>query len=232
MQEGELVLCVVEKIEKTTVFVKIEGSGQGTIITSEIAPGRIRNLREYVVPGKRIVCKVLRIDPSGNIYLSLRRVTGKEKKEVLERTAKEKSFLVVLKNITPKFEETAKIIKEKEQSLYDFFEKARENPEVLKQYFSKEEAERLASIIKEKEKKEVFVKAEFKLSSDLPDGLTKLKEILLPYKENISYLAASRYLVRISAGDYKKANHAMQEILDEIEKKAKALHLKFERKEK
>ena len=71
--------------QKTEPEEKIEG----TIITSEIAPGRIRNLRDYVVPKKKIVCKVLRI--SGNrIDLSLRRVTQKEKKEVLEQFQQEK----------------------------------------------------------------------------------------------------------------------------------------------
>jgi len=44
--EGDLVLCNVTQLGKTTVFVKIEGNGEGTIVTSEIAPGRIRNLRD------------------------------------------------------------------------------------------------------------------------------------------------------------------------------------------
>ncbi|MEM4230711.1 MAG: hypothetical protein QXF25_02450 [Candidatus Pacearchaeota archaeon] len=232
MQEGDLVLCTVEKIEKTIVFVKVEEGGVGTIITSEVAPGRIRNIRDYVVPGKKIVCKVLKIDSSGNIFLSLRRVSAKEKKEVLEKYEKEKSFLSILKNITPEFKNIAKKIIEKEGSLYDFFTKAKDTPEILNNYFTKEEIEKLIVIIKEKEKKEVFVKSEFKLSSDLSDGLTKLKEILLPYKDNLTYLAAGRYLIKVTASDYKKANSEMIKILEGIEKKAKNLHLKFERKEK
>lgn len=232
MQEGELVLCTVEKIDKTTVFVRIEGNGQGTIITSEIAPGRIRNLRDYVVPGKKIVCKVLKIDSSGNIHLSLRRVSAKEKKEVIERHEKEKSLFAVIKNISPKAEEIAKKIKEKETSLYDFFIKAREDQKILDLYFTKAETEKLALIMKEKEKKEVFVKSEFKLSTDLPDGIIKIKEILMPYKDKITYLAAGRFLVRITASDYKKANSEIAKILDEIEKKAKSLKIKFEKKEK
>ena len=50
METGDLVLCTVKTIDGTTVFVKIEDDGEGTIVTSEIAPGRIRNLREYVIP--------------------------------------------------------------------------------------------------------------------------------------------------------------------------------------
>ncbi|MDO8735105.1 MAG: 3'-5' exonuclease [Elusimicrobiota bacterium] len=83
LKEGDVVLCTVEKIVGTTVFVKIEDNGQGSIIVSEIAPGRIRNLRDYVVPNKKIVCKILRI---GKDYanLSLRRVVENERKEVLD----------------------------------------------------------------------------------------------------------------------------------------------------
>ena len=57
--EGQIVLGTVSKIVGTTVFVEIEGNGEATLITSEISPGRIRNLRDYVVPGKKIVCKIL-----------------------------------------------------------------------------------------------------------------------------------------------------------------------------
>ena len=84
LEIGDIVMCTVEKIVGTIVFVKIDGDGQGSITLSEIAPGRIRNLRDYVVPKKRIICKVLRIS-GDRIDLSLRRVTQKEQKEVKEK---------------------------------------------------------------------------------------------------------------------------------------------------
>ncbi len=62
-EEGELVLCNVTKIMPNSVFCRLEEYGrQGMIHISEIAPGRIRNIRDYVVEGKFVVCKVLRID--------------------------------------------------------------------------------------------------------------------------------------------------------------------------
>ncbi|MEN9625985.1 MAG: hypothetical protein RL557_313, partial [archaeon] len=61
LEEGQIVLCTVDKIIGTTVFVRIDNNGEGTLTFSEIAPGRIRNLREYVMPGKKIVCKILKI---------------------------------------------------------------------------------------------------------------------------------------------------------------------------
>jgi len=53
IKEGDLVIATVKKIEGTTVFVEIEDSEiKGSIVFSEIAAGRIRNIREYVVPNK------------------------------------------------------------------------------------------------------------------------------------------------------------------------------------
>jgi translation initiation factor 2 alpha subunit (eIF-2alpha) len=66
LEEGQIVRCTVDKIAGTIVFVKIDDYNQeGTITFSEISPGRIRNIRDYVVPKKKIVCKVLKIDNRG-----------------------------------------------------------------------------------------------------------------------------------------------------------------------
>jgi translation initiation factor 2 alpha subunit (eIF-2alpha) len=223
MEEGDIVLCTVVKIERTTVFVKIEDTDkEGTIITSEIAPGRIRNLRDYVVPGKKIVCKVLNIDRKGNIHLSLRRVTEKERREVIEKYEKEKSSLSVLKSITKeKFESIAGRIKEKEGNLYDFFLTCKENPKLLEKYLTKQEAEKICKILKEKKEKQKEVKKKFELTSDKPDGLTIIKTILLPYKDSVNYVAAGRFVLEIKGENYKLANSKAQEILQDIENRAK-----------
>ena len=109
MEVGDLVSCVVDRIVGTVVFVKIHGQKQeteGSIVFSEVAPGRIRNIRDYVVPKKKIVCKILRIS-NNNIDLSLRRVTQKERKEVLEGENLEKSYISILKSVLEnKAEET------------------------------------------------------------------------------------------------------------------------------
>src|SRR4030065_438102 len=96
LEVGDIVLCTVDRIVGTVVFVKIPSENreiEGSILMSEIAPGRIRNIRDYVVPKKKIACKVLRISPQGNTELSLRRVSQKEKKEVIEQEKQEKSYI-------------------------------------------------------------------------------------------------------------------------------------------
>src|SRR3989338_6765190 len=82
-EEGDLLLCTVSNIQFHSVFVRLDEFGGKTamIHISEIAPGRIRNIRDHVRENKKIVCKVLRIHPDrGHVDLSLRRVTENQRR--------------------------------------------------------------------------------------------------------------------------------------------------------
>ena len=86
-REGEIVVCTVRKIMRTTVFVDLDGyiNREGIIHISEISPGRIRTIRDYVKEGKKVVCKVLRKNERyGNLDLSIRRVTTGQKLKKLK----------------------------------------------------------------------------------------------------------------------------------------------------
>lgn len=231
MQENDVVLCTVERIVGTSVFVNIDGDGEGSIVMSEIAPGRIRNIRDYVVPGKKIVCKILRTGDSGNIHLSLRRVTSKEKNEVIDKFQKEKEFISIIKAILKdKANEVIAKIK-KEFNLYEFYLSCKENPAKLEKYFNKETSQQICKILQERKEKKVEVKKEFLLSSSASDGILIIKKILSKY-EGINYLAAGKFTIKIKADEYKKANSEMQKILQEIEKNAKKEKAEFFVKEK
>ncbi len=216
LEEGQIVLCTVKNIAGTTVFVKIDNNGEGTIVTSEIAPGRIRNLRDYVVPNKKIVCKILKIGKD-HIALSLRRVTAKEKHELLENYKKEKSLAATLKTILKNSEEIIEKIKQ-ESSLAEFFEKAKQTPKLLEKLISKEESERILKILSEKKEKEISVKKRFSLTCQSEDGILKLKKVL---PEEATYIAAGKFLLSIKGKNYKEANSKINQILEDIEKKAK-----------
>lgn len=230
LHEGDLVLCIVREIARTTVFVKIENNGEGTIVTSEIAPGRIRNLRDYVIPGKRIVCKVLKIDSHGNINLSLRRVSQKETKEVLGIYDLERNAISILKTaLKEKIEPVIEEIK-KQSSVHEFLQNCKSNPETLEKYMAKEDAIRICKILNEKKEKQIEVKKEFKLSSKKPDGIKIIKSALDFCKGNcdISYLAAGRYSIKIKSQDYKKANFEIAQAIEKIEKTAREKKADFE----
>ena len=51
----EVVLCTVTRIQYTSVFVTLdEYEMQGMLHISEVSPGRIRNLNDYVKVGKKM----------------------------------------------------------------------------------------------------------------------------------------------------------------------------------
>ena len=231
LEYGDLVLCIVEKIERTIVFVKIEGHGEGSIVMSEIAPGRIRNVRNYVVPKKRIVCKVLRISPKGNVELSLRRTTPKERKEVIGQYKQEKNYVNLLKSILG--EKSEKIIQKilKKDRIYDFFEEAKQNPKKLEKIFGKD-SKKILDILKSQKKKKAIVKREIELKSTQSNGLELIKEIFKDIKEDVKYISAGVYSIKTESEDVKTADKKLVEITNNIEKKAKKLKVEFSIKEK
>lgn len=232
LEEGDIVLCTVDRIIGTVVFVNIDGNGEGTIITSEIAPGRIRNLRDYVVPKKRIVCKVLRVE-GGRINLSLRRVTQKEQKEIIEQYKQEQSYQAVFSTILGK-EKTKEIIEKIKttERFYDFVEEAKEAPKELEKIVGKKDAEKILEILKTRKKKIALIKKQLNLSSQEPNGIELVKEILGKIKDaKIIYISAGKYTIETEAENMKDADTKMKNLVDNLEKSAKKNNMEFAIKE-
>ncbi len=235
LEVGDVVLCTVEKIEGTTVFVRIPWKGseiQGSIIISEIAPGRIRNLRDYVVPKKKIACKILRIK-QGRIELSLRRVTQKERKEVMEEYQKERSYINILKSILQ--ERADDVIKKisVQESVFDFFQDLKENPKKIEKIVGKEDTKKILDILKAPKQKKSTLKKEIFLTTTKPEGLTLIKEILSDSGDvKIKYISAGRYLLETESEDLKKADNTLKKFIEKIEKEAKKYGAEFSIKEK
>ena len=225
-EEGELLLCTVSKRMGTTVFVVLENyRKEGVISTSEVAPGRIRNIRDYVTVNKKIVCKVMRINRErGTIDLSLRRVSQKETREVLEEHKKEKDAFLMLKIVLKdKAAQAAERIREKYDSLGIFLEEAQKNPSLLKDYTAKEDAEKILDLLKEKTKaKKFYNKAIISISSTAPNGVTLIKNALLAAKGvEISYIGAPNYSVIAESADPKDAEKKVKEAIAIITEKIK-----------
>src|SRR3989304_730480 len=220
LEVGDVVLCTVDRIVGTVVFVKIHGLEkeiEGSIVMSEIAPGRIRNIRDYVVPKKKIACKVLRIATNGHIDLSLRRVSKKESEEVKKKAENEQSYAKILRGIM-KEEADRAIEKIRENgSLYDFLENAK----------------KILDILKAQKKKKSIVKKEINLSSTNPDGVNDIKQVFNGIKNaKIKYISGGRYTLETESDDVKIADSELRKILEEIEKRAKNRKIFFSIKEK
>jgi len=228
LELGDAVLCTVDRIAGTVVFVKIEGNGEGSLILSEIAPGRIRNLRDYVVPKKKIVCKILRINEKGNIELTLRRVTQKEKKEVMDIYDKERKYISLLKSVAGK--NADKIVEDiqKKSGITDFFENAKINPEELEKLIGKKDSENILKILNLEKEKKASIKKEISLKSKEPDGIIFIKKVLEEVKDvETTYISAGRYSIKIESNNLKKADQELRGKIEQIKENAKKHKIEF-----
>ncbi len=228
LEEGDIVLCTVDRIVGTNVFVKMENNGEGCIVFSEVAPGRIRNIRDYVVPKKKIVCKILRIS-GDRIDLSLRRVTQKEQKEVKEKDKQEKSYEKILKSVLGE-EKGEKIIQEisKKDKIYDFLQNAKENPKELEKFVGKENLKKIIDILKTQKQKKTILKKEIFMTTREPDGIELIKDLLEKIKgTEIKYISSGKYSLKKESQDIKKADTELTKILAELEKEARKKRVEF-----
>lgn len=230
IKEDDIVRCKVTSIQGATVFLEIEGNGKGMMTMSEVAAGRIRNLREYVFPNKQIICKVLYVS-DGHPQLSLRRVTGKEKEEAEKRQKKEKIFRGLLKTIT---KEPAAMLKEIEskQRLFEFIEEIQIDPKILNNFLNKDEAQRLSELLKKREETERKVKKIITLKTLSESGIEDMQEILQAKDVEISYLGSSQFSISLIDKNFKEANVKLNKILEGIEEKAKEKKATLEIKER
>ncbi len=230
-EESELVICTVTKIQFNSVFARLDEYGKsGMIHISEISPGRIRNIRDYVKEGKVIVCVVLRVNKErGHIDLSLRRVNeGQRRKKISqmkqEQRAEKIVELVAKKNnidVRELFEGIWQKISEDYSNLYDFFEDyIAGNADFSRLKLKKEIEDELKELVKQRIKlPEVEIAAELKLTSYESNGIDVIKEGLESIKKDnvkLSYLGAGRYSLIIKADDYKQAEKQLSELKKKI----------------
>lgn len=236
---NDTVICTVKKILYHSVFVSLDEyeSVDGMIHISEIAPGRIRNLRDYVVEGKKIVCKVLNINKEGNIDLSLRRITTgvaitklndykqEEKAEkLLEQVAKEAKL-----DLAKVYDLMGHKVIEKYGGLYPFFQTVFDKgKEVIEEFKPGAKfSELLLKTIKEKIRPvDVNVNGILTLRSFNSNGVEDVKLILNKIIEKnvrVQYLGAPKYKLDVISSDYKKAENILKEAVDVAALNAKKL---------
>ena len=229
-KEGDLVLCTVKDVGNTVTSVVLDDGTKGTIISSEIASGRIKYMRMYVVPNKKIVCKVLLVGLD-SLDLSLRRVSLKEKQEVMkeykQKVAIDSAFEQILK-------EDCKEVKEKIindfGSLLNFINQM--NDELIAKYIPSECIEHIKKI-NEKRHNLVEIKYSVSISCLESDGVLRIKKVLENNNDKLKiiYISAGNFILKYSAIDFKQGKQEILNIIDNMKEKAKQNNCIFEFKE-
>lgn len=232
---GELVIATVYKITEYGAYVTLdEYNKEGFLHISEISSSWIRNIKDYVRENQKLVLKVLRVNPRrGQIDLSLRRVSKREKREKLLAWNLDKKAESILRSISERkkrsLEEIRKIVEEpivrKYGNLYVGFEEvARSGRAVLQKLEIPTELEEvILEIVKEKVKlPSVKIGGILELRNTKPDGVLAIRKSLLAAKNikkryakiDIYVVSPPRYRIEINARDYQTAEALLKKAVD------------------
>ncbi len=249
-QEEELVLCTITSVQYSSVFCALDEYGKtGMIHISEVAPGRIRNIRDFVREGKKVVCKVLRINPEkGHIDLSLRRVNENQKRQKLNQIKQEQLAEKIIEHAAKQhlkkpediYAALAKELIPKYGGIFPAFEEVAQDTLDLSKIVDKKIAADIATAIKQRiTPSEVTIDGDLQLLSYAPNGIELVKEALHHAQDTVGkpvirYKGAGTYHVSVTADDYKSAEKLLKTAVDAALESAKAhkMYAEFARAER
>ena len=234
---GDLVIATIETVTDYGAYAKLdEFNKRGLLHVSEISSSWIRNIRDFVREGQKMVLKVLRVDlEKGHIDLSLRRVTKRERIEKIMSWKKDRKADALLRGVAEKvglsydevYEKAGKVLEEK-YGLYEGFEKlVKEGTEVLTKMDVPETlAKAFADVAKERiHVKMVKVKGTLEIRCLKPNGVKIIKEAFLNTEETertkdadmrFHVVAAPKYSVEVLADNYKRAEEVLQKVSESV----------------
>ena len=238
---GEIVICTVKRVLPDSVFVELdEYDKEAMIHISEVAPGRIRNIRDFVKESKKVVCKVLNINKEkGYVDLSLRRVNQAQKIHKNNEYKQEQKAEKILQDLSKKlkielkevYEKAGYKILEKYNTLTNCFNEIVNDKTELKELKIDDEVrENLIKIVKEKIKPpKVEIIATLKFETDSGKGIEIIKKALSANNNaEISYVSAPNYRLKVTSGDYKTAEGIIKKLQEDITDFAKKNKARFE----
>jgi translation initiation factor 2 subunit 1 len=229
---GDLVIATVVNITSYGVYVRLdEYDKEGLLHVSEVASRWVRNIRDYVREGQKVVLKVLRVqEAKGQVDLSRRRVTKRDKKEKLLSWKKDRKAESLLRTAAEKlnisfeeaYEKAGALIENAFGDLHQGLEKtAKDGVDVLLELgIEKDLAVTLEEIAKEKiQISLVNVKGILELQNPQPKGVLIIKDTLKHAKEvgesegadvSVYLVSPPNYRIVVSADDYKNAENVLE----------------------
>jgi len=232
---GELVVATVKKIVPYGAYVTLdEYDREGLIPISEISTTWVRNIRDHAREGQKLVLKVLRVNTQrGEVDLSLRRVTGREKAEKMLEWKKSKKAEAILKSVMEKLSadentliKTRDILLQQHDSVYEALERSIDQGEEVfaKAGLTPEWAKALTENARSKIKvKRTTLTGIVELTSPKPAGIDSIRTALLNAEKikpkgteiKIYTVGAPKYRLEVTASDYSDAETVLKEAIDE-----------------
>lgn len=233
-QESELVLCTVTKVQSYSVFVRLDyyENRSAMLHISEVSPGRIRNIREFVKEGKQIVCKVLSVNKEkGHIDVSLRRVPDNQKIAYMNKIKQETKAEKILEQFCEDHKlDVKKTYVEMYESIDQEFLNEAFNGYIMGEYafetsgLSADLHAKFQAFLKERIKPPmVEIVGRFTVISYENDGIEQIRKVITKAIEtdsehlSLTYGGGGHYNVRIIHGDFKSAEKILRAVSDIME---------------
>ena len=233
---GELLVATVQRVESYGAYVSLDEyrEKEGLLHISEISSRWVRNIRNHVRPGQKVVLQVLRTDLSkGQVDLSLRRVSRDEKRKKLESWKKARKAETLLAQAAQElgvsldslYGSAGVKLVEGYGGLYEGLEAAsKKGVDALREVgVEVADAETIAKIAQEKIViKGVTVQGVFEATvmssngiADIKDSFMKAEEVAQEHEATVKIytLGAPKYRLELTAEDYKKAEQALEQVV-------------------
>ncbi|TXT59505.1 MAG: Translation initiation factor 2 subunit alpha [Promethearchaeota archaeon] len=231
-----------------------EDHARGMIHISEVSSRWVKNIRNHVRVGQRIVLRVTRVDPrKGHVDLSIRRTNAAQRKskmkdwkyavklenllqfladEIEELSLDDAYEMIgfpVLEYFNDNYQETVEEMKENGDKILENLTNA---PEEIKETF-------LRIVDENVEISTISIIGKLKLKFIEENGIEKIKETLKEAKSvledpketrnlKISYIAAPFYRVEVISKDYLDAENILSDVIEKIQEKVENNNGTFE----
>jgi translation initiation factor 2 subunit 1 len=234
---GDLAVATVKRVVDYGAYVRLdEYEGiEGLVHISEISTTWVKNIRQHVREGQKLVLKVLRVDRErGQVDLSLRRVTGREKTDKMLEWKRSKKADSIIKGAGERLKADAEttekmrlLLYEKLETPYEAFQEAVEEGEEVfaKLGIAPEWSTALTEVSKGKVKLEkASLTATIELTCKAPDGIEAIRTALVNAKKakkargatiRIYAIGAPRYRIEATTREYSEAEAALNSAVEE-----------------
>jgi translation initiation factor 2 subunit 1 len=230
---GDLVIATIESVMDYGAYANLdEYNRRGFLHISEISSARIRNVRDYVREKQKMVLKVLQVNvEKGQINLSLRRVTKRERIEKTKSWKKDRKGEALLREVAERagvsvdevYQKAGSLLEEK-YGLYEGFEIAQKEgiDDLVKLGIPEDLARVFVQVAEERIKiKMVKVRSVLEVRCPKPNGVKCIQDAFVGAKKShktkdtkieFSVIAAPRYSVEVSADNWKRAEEILEKV--------------------
>ncbi|MEM1982657.1 MAG: translation initiation factor IF-2 subunit alpha [Sulfolobales archaeon] len=250
---GDLVVGTVAKIFEYGAYVRLEeyGGHEAYLPWSEVSSKWVRDVKEFVKEGQKVVAKVIRVDRrKKHVDISLKRVSDSEQRRKLlewKRAQRAEKLLEIVsikvgRTLNDAYKEVGWRLEDTYGEIFAGLElTAYQGEEVLRKAGVPDEwiGPIMEELKKHIEVKKVKIQGLLMLTSTEPDGVIKIKDVLLKPLEVLSKelnrntsikvytIGAPRYRVEVVATDYKHAEKILNNYTLIAQNTAKELNVNY-----